>query len=117
MRDYDLYLEDILDSIVNILKYTKNSSYNQFLKDRKTVDAVVRNFEIIGEATRQLPKELKEKHQQIEWKSMIDFRNVVVHEYFAIDLEIMWDIIKTKLPELKLKIKKLLAKNLPQSKN
>jgi len=68
---------------------------------------VVRNFEIIGEAAKQLPEEIKNRFPDVEWKSMIDFRNVIIHEYFGIDLDIMWNIIKTKLPPLKSKIQKI----------
>jgi len=108
MRDSRLYLEDILESADKIERYTKNLSFKTFSADSKTIDAVVRNFEIIGEAARQLPGTIKAKHHYVEWRSMIDFRNVIIHEYFGIDLEIMWDIIKTKLPPLKKQLKKVL---------
>lgn len=112
MRQYRLYIEDILECIEKIKKYTKDISLEEFSKDDKTIDAVVRNFEIIGEATRQLPQKVKNKYSDIEWKSIIDFRNVIIHEYFGIDLEIMWNIIETKLPPLEEKIRRIL-KDLP----
>lgn len=108
VRNYQLYIEDILESIGKILTYTKGMSFKEFSKDEKTKDAVVRNFEIIGEATRQLPEKIKTKYPEVEWKSMIDFRNVIIHEYFGIDLEIMWNIIEVKLVPLEEKIKKIL---------
>ena len=72
-RDYKLYIEDILECIGKIKKYTKRMSLEEFSRDDKTIDAVVRNFEIIGEASRQLPEAIKDKHQSVEWKSLIDF--------------------------------------------
>ena len=111
MRDYNLYTEDILESIGKIKKYTKGITFKQFSKDQKTIDAVIRNFEIIGEAAKQIPSEMKNKYSEIEWKSMIDFRNVIIHEYFGIDLEIIWNIIETKLTPLEKKIKKFIRKH------
>jgi len=113
MRNYRLYLEDIVDSIDKINAYTKGMSLREFSKEQKTIDAVVRNFEIIGEATRQLPASIKANYPEIEWKSMNDFRNVIIHEYFGIDFEIMWDIIETKLLPLKKKLAAIL-KSLPK---
>ena len=83
-RDPRLYIEDILESIVKIKDYTKGMTLEVFSVDPKTVDAVVRNFEIIGEASRQLPDDVKEKYHEIKWKDLIDFRNVVIHEYYCI---------------------------------
>jgi uncharacterized protein with HEPN domain len=108
VRHYRLYIEDILECIRKIGDYVNGMSFEEFSKDTKTVDAVVRNFEIIGEASSQLPKKVKDKYPHIEWRSMIDFRNVIIHEYFGIDLEITWNIIKTKLSPLEEKIKHLL---------
>lgn len=108
LRDYRLYIEDILESINKIQNYTKDMSFRKFSKEEKTIDAVVRNFEIIGEATRQLKEEIKKKYSDIEWNSMIAFRNVIIHEYFGIDMEIIWDIIQNNLTPLKQKIQNLL---------
>lgn len=108
-RDYKLYIEDILEAIQKVKNYTKNMSFEEFFKNDKTIDAVVRNLEIMGEASKQLPKLIKDEYEEIEWKSLVQFRNVVVHEYFGIDLKIMWDIIKNEIPPLGLKIKKVLS--------
>lgn len=107
IRDYELYIEDILNAIKKIKRYTHKISFKNFCKDEKTVDAVIRNFEVIGEAVRQLSPDIKSKHPEIEWKVMINFRNVIIHEYFGIDLEIMWDIIETKLNILEKKIRNI----------
>ena len=72
------------------------------------VDAVVRNLEIIGEASRNIPVEIKEKYQDIEWRKISDFRNILAHEYFGIDYEILWDIVATKLNPLQSKIQRIL---------
>ena len=107
IRDYCLYLEDILESIEKIKKYVKGISLKEFTKKEMIIDAVVRNFEIIGEATRQLPSKIKSKYRDVEWKAMIAFRNVIIHEYFGINLKIMWDIIENELPELENKLKRI----------
>ncbi len=104
-RDPRLYIEEILESIEKIKDYTKGMTLEVFSVDLKTVDAVVRNFEIIGEASRQLPDGVKEKYHEIKWKDLIDFRNVVIHEYFGINKKIMWDIIINELPPLEEKIR------------
>lgn len=115
MRNCRLYIEDIAECIKKIKNYTKGMSFEKFSDEDKTIDAVVRNFEIIGEATRQLPQSIKDKYSEIEWKSMIDFRNVIIHEYFGINLQIMWDIIKNELPSLEQEINKIL-RSLPKNK-
>ena len=106
-RDYKLYIEDIIESIGKIKKYVNNMSFDKFSKDTKTQDAVIRNFEIIGEATRQLSKDVKDKYPEVEWKSMLDFRNVIIHEYFGVNLKIIWDIILSELPPLEEKLKNI----------
>lgn len=99
-RSYLLYLEDILESAKNIQGYVGNLSFEELKKDRMRIDAIVRNFEIIGEASSNIPQEIKDKHPFIEWRRISDFRNVLAHEYFGINYKIMWDIIKNKLPDL-----------------
>lgn len=93
-RDIDLLLLDMKESAEKILKYTKGLSFNDFLDDDKTIDAVVRNFEIIGEASIRIDDDFKLDNSQIEWKKLKGFRNRIVHEYFGIDYEIVWSIIE-----------------------
>jgi len=107
-REWRLFVEDILESIELIEDYVRGMDFDDFRKDRKTVDAVVRNFEIIGEASRNIPEHIRNKYQEIDWKGMIGLRNRIAHEYFGISLEIVWNIVKNELPLLKEKIKKLL---------
>ena len=98
-RTYIHYLEDILLSIQRIQEYISDYNFAQFKRDFKTVDAVIRNFEIIGEASKNLPEKIKEKYKEIPWDEMYRLRNRVTHEYFGIDYEIIWDIATNYLPE------------------
>lgn len=107
-RNYLLYLEDILESATKIQNYVGNLSFEDLLKDRMRVDAIVRNFEIIGEASSKIPREIRDKYPSVEWGRISDFRNVLAHEYFGIKYKIMWDIIKNKLPELEKQIKSII---------
>jgi uncharacterized protein with HEPN domain len=107
-RSHILYLEDILESANNIQNYVGNLSYQELVGDRMRLDAIVRNFEIIGEASGKIPQDIQEQYSFIEWRKIADFRNVLAHEYFGIDHEIMWQIIKEKLPELQKGIKTIL---------
>jgi len=99
-RDVILLLEDMLQSAQKIKRYTNGLDYQLFLSDEKTIDAVVRNFEIIGEAANRIDEDFREKFPEIEWKRIRGFRNRIVHEYFGIDHEIVWNIIETYLDEL-----------------
>lgn len=106
-RDAVLYLQDILISIQRIEEYTKDLSAKDFEKDWKTIDAVVRNLEIIGEAARNIPENLIEEYPDIPWNSMVSMRNKIMHEYFGVDTEILWKTIKDDLPPLKKQIEKI----------
>lgn len=97
-RDAILYLEDIVLSMQRVQEYIAGFDFQQFKRDYKTVDAVIRNFEIIGEASKNLPKELKDQYPNIPWLEMYLLRNRISHEYFGIDYEIIWDIATMQLP-------------------
>jgi len=99
-RNPELLVEDILDSCHKIMDYTKDISFEEFVSDSKTIDAVVRNFEIIGEAANRLPEEFKDLHQNIDWYRIRGFRNRIVHDYIGIDYSIVWQIKETYLPQL-----------------
>lgn len=108
MRRYDLYLQDMLQSASRIEDYTKGLSFTEFEGNHVVADAVARNLEIIGEAAKNVPEDYKNKHPEIEWRKIAGFRDVLAHEYFGIDNEIVWDIVKNKLPELQSSVKKLI---------
>jgi len=107
-RTPKLLLEDIIESAKKILQYTKGISFEEFSKDNKTVDAVIRNFEIIGEASNLLPDEIKEKYSEIDWHRIRGFRNRIVHDYFGVDLQIIWKIIFDLIPGLITEISKII---------
>ena len=107
-RDFRLYLVDILDSGSAVLAFVKDLSFEEFCNDRKTSSAVIREFEIIGEAVGKIPDELKQKHPDVEWQDIKDFRNLLIHEYFGVDMEIMWKIIQENLPVLMNAVKEIL---------
>ncbi len=109
-RDSRLYLDDIFDAIEKIQNYVEGLTFEQFSEDSKTVDAIVRNFEIIGEATKRISLETKEKYPQVPWKLMAGTRDKLIHEYFGVNLQVMWKAIKEDLPPLKRSIKQLLQK-------
>ncbi len=100
-RDHRLYLDNILESISRIFSYIERMDFDGFAADQKTVDAVVRNLEIIGEAARNLSDEIKQSLTEVEWKKIVGMRNILAHEYFGINNQIIWDIVQTKLPPLK----------------
>lgn len=108
-RDYKVYLEDISEAVLKILRYTENISFADFSSDSKTIDAVIRNLEIIGEAVKKLPAKVRDKNPEIDWKKIAGLRDILVHEYFGIDNEIVWDIIRNKLPDFKTQIETLLG--------
>ena len=102
------FLSDIIESITRIKSYTHNVSYSQFLKDIKTQDSVVRNLEIIGEAAKRISDELKKNNPSVEWKNISDLRNRLIHDYFGINLDIVWGIIEEDLDTLKKEISKII---------
>lgn len=99
-RDSKLYLDDIISAVVAIQSYTAGCHYQEFVDDRKTVDAVLHNLTIIGEAATKLLSDVKNTMTEIEWRKIIGLRDIVVHEYFGIDDQIVWDIITNKLAPL-----------------
>lgn len=104
-----MFLEDIVSSITKIEKYINGMSYADFKDDDKTIDGVVRNLEIIGEAAKNIPEEIKDGYPEIPWSEMIAMRNKVTHEYFGVDTQIIWETIQKDLPEVGLRIQMVLA--------
>lgn len=106
-RSPTLLVEDIIDSANKILDYTDSLSFEEFIKDGKTIDAVIRNFEIIGEAANRLSEDFKDEHSNIDWHRIRGFRNRIVHDYFGIDYSIVWEIKELFLPNLIVTLKSL----------
>jgi len=100
-------IEDIIDSGQKILNYTLGLTFDQFIADNKTVDAVIRNFEIIGEAANRLPEEFKDMHPDVDWHRIRGFRNRIIHDYFGIDYNIVWQIKETYLPTVITKLQSI----------
>jgi len=107
-RDYRLYLDDILEAIDRIQEYVEGLDEDTFSSDKKTQDAVIRNLEVIGEASRNLSDEMKAQADEIEWPKIIGLRNILAHEYFGVSIPIVWDIIQNKLHPLREACTKLL---------
>ena len=99
-RDWKMRVQDILEAISKIQRYTTGMDYAAFRMDEKTVDAVIRNFQIIGEAARHIPADLESRWSHIPWSDMRDMRNVVIHEYFGVSREILWQTMTKDLPPL-----------------
>jgi uncharacterized protein with HEPN domain len=96
-RDYKLYLSDMLEALERIQEYTRNMTYRDFARSNITIDAVVRNLEVIGEAARKLPPDIKSRSPEIEWPKIVALRNILTHEYFGVNTKIVWDIVQNKL--------------------
>ena len=110
-RGMKLFMGDILEAIRKIKLYTEGMNYDEFLKDDKTKDAVLRNLEIIGEAVKNLPAEVKKKHPKINWRVVVGMRDKHIHEYFGVSYQIVWETIKSDLPSFERQISKI-SKNL-----
>ncbi|MEI8046858.1 MAG: DUF86 domain-containing protein [Bacteroidota bacterium] len=108
-RDLILLLEDMLESALKIVRYTADLDYDSFLNDDKTIDAVVRNFEIIGEAANRIDPDFRIMNSEIEWNRIRGFRNRIVHDYFGIDYEIVWTIIENDLVNLIAQIESVIS--------
>ena len=107
-RDYFDYVSDILDSINEIEEFVKEMGFNEFRGDKKTINAVVRSLEVLGEAAKNIPEGLRVKYSDVPWSRMAGMRDKLIHEYHGVDLEIVWTVLKEELPPLKPKIERIL---------
>lgn len=98
------YLSDIQQALQRITTYVAGMTYDSFVDDDKTQDAVIRNLEILGEATKNLSDELRDKHPAVPWRSMAGARDRLIHQYFGVNLDIIWQIISVELPQIALQI-------------
>ena len=108
-RDSKVYLEDILEAIRKIRAFTEGLSLAALSQDAKTLDAVIRNLEVIGEAVKRLPEPVKQQQPQMEWRKIAGLRDILIHEYFGVNVEVVWDVIEQKLPALGKAVQQLLA--------
>ena len=109
-RDHRLYIDDILEAIRKIEKYTEGLTIEDFLRDDKSIDAVIRNFEIIGEAIKHIPGDIREKYPDIPWKLMAGMRDKLIHQYFGIRHDVVWDTIKKRIPDVRSLMEEVLRK-------
>lgn len=110
-REWRLHIEDIIEAIEKIRAYTAEMSLEAFGADSKAVDAVIRNVEIIGEASRHLPTDICARFPEVPWNEMRGIRNVLIHEYFGIDVEVLWETIKRDLPPLLPHLRRILEES------
>lgn len=103
-REHRDYLNDILESIDDVKSFINGMKFKDFLLDKKTINAVVRSIEIIGEAAKHIPKSVSDKAPDVPWKEIVGMRNKIAHEYFGINIKIVWDTAKHYLPKLKKKV-------------
>lgn len=113
-RDPRFLLEDILEACSRILCYTEGLTFEDFQRDRKTLDAVLHNLVTIGEAVKKLPGAIRERYPDVEWNRIAGLRDVLVHEYFGVDEEIVWDIVQNKVPRLQGLVEGIIRTNWPE---
>ncbi len=108
-RTWRLRIEDMLEAIERIQSYAEGYTMESFAADQKTTDAIIRNFEILGEAAYHVPKDLKKQYPEIPWTNVSGMRHVLIHEYSGVDIEVVWKTIARRLPDLQSQLKKILA--------
>lgn len=108
-RDYRDYLQDMLTAIDEVAEFTEGISFEAFTQDRKTVNAVVRSLEVLGEAAKSIPEDLRANAPGVPWKYMAGMRDKLIHRYFGVDLSIVWTVVKDELPPLRPDIECLMS--------
>ena len=107
-RNYDLYLQDIVEAADRIASYVEGATRGAFEADQMRIDAVIRNLGIIGEAIKKIPDSIRERYPSVAWHNIVGLRNRVIHVYFNVDMDIIWDAVQSKLPMLKTQIQHIL---------
>lgn len=108
-REMADYLDDILTAIADAEEFTRGMHYETFAEDKKTVNAVIRSLEVLGEATKRIPTSFRQKHPDIPWSKMSGMRDVLIHDYMGVDLKTVWKVTQERLPELKLMLERLIS--------
>jgi len=116
-REFIFYLEDMIQSMERIEEYLSDLDFKKFKTTYMVVDAIIRNFEIIGEASKNIPTEIQNKYPEIPWKKMYGLRNLIAHEYFGIDYEMIWEIAKNNLPQNLIDLKLIIETEKAQGGN
>lgn len=114
-RDYSLYLDDIQIAASKILAYTSGMTYDDFVNDPKTFDAVVFNLEVIGEAVKHIPDELRARYPDVDWKRIAGLRDIIAHGYFGLNRQVLWDVVQNRIPELLQNVQQILQDASPGS--
>lgn len=107
-RSWRLFLEDILEASDRVLRYSKGMDPTTFSADEMAYDAVLRNLQIIGEAAKAVPADVRQAHPEVDWKGMAGLRDVLAHAYFGLDDETLWDVVTTKVPQLRNQVRRIL---------
>ena len=107
-RDARVFLDDIVEACGKIERYVEGLNLESFRSDGKTLDAVLRNLEVIGEAAKKLPPDIRSAMPDVEWQRIAGLRDILIHEYFGIDIEIVWDVVTTRVPALRATVRRFL---------
>jgi uncharacterized protein with HEPN domain len=110
-RDVSDYIDDIMTAVTDVEQFVLNMTYEAFAADKKTINAVIRSLEVLGEATKRIPFSIRKKHPDVPWNKMAGMRDVLIHDYMGVDLKTVWKVATERLPELKLLLEGLKATN------